>query len=204
MGWKIASISLLMRQIQVVNLNVCHLKLNMLYSLKYKGWKYSLFRKSSQQDRRACHKPVSHRYHMSGRPLQTKLPKVYILWHIPKLLGLWKGLTRKITRLLHKKTVRWMSDNDISRIVERLRPSLPQICKIKVVVQCNKHNPHRRQQGIHYLPQLRLQLFYSYFVDQVSCKGTGPPLHIKELAIDGQLQLLPTTEQTTTWDQIEE
>lgn len=104
-----------------------HLKLNMLYSLKYTGWKYSLFRKSSEQDRRACHKPVSHRYHMSGRPLQTKLPKVYILWYIPKLLGLWKGLTRRITRPLHKKTVRWMSDNDISRIVERLRPSLPQI-----------------------------------------------------------------------------
>ena len=104
-----------------------HLKLNMLYSLKYTGWKYSLFRKSSEQDRRACHKPVSHRYHMSGRPLQTKLPKVYILWYIPKLLGMWKRLTHRITRPLHKKTVRWMSDNDISRIVERLRPSLPQI-----------------------------------------------------------------------------
>ena len=66
------------------------------------------------------------------------------------------------------------------------------------------NNPYRRQQGIHHLPQLKLQLFYSYFVDQVSCKGTGPPLHIKEMAVDGQLQLLPTTEQTTTWDQIEE
>ena len=104
-----------------------HLKLNMLYSPKYTGWRYSLFRKSSAQDRRACHKPVSHRYHMSGRPLQTKLPEVYILWYIPKLLGLWKRLTRRITRPLHKKTVRWMSDNDISRIVEHLRPSLPQI-----------------------------------------------------------------------------
>ena len=116
-----------MRQIQVVNLNMCHLKLNMLYSLKYIGWKYLLFQKSSEQDRHACHKPVSHRYHMSGRLLQTKLPKVSILWYIPKLLGLWKGLTRRITRALHKKTVRWMSDNDIQRIVERLWPSLPQI-----------------------------------------------------------------------------
>lgn len=116
-----------MRQIQVVNLNMCHLKLNMLYSLKYIGWKYLLFQKSSEQDRRACPKPISHRYHMSGRPLQTKLPKVYILWYIPKMLGLWKGLTGRVTRLLHKKTVRWMSYNHIQRIVKRLWPSLPQI-----------------------------------------------------------------------------
>ena len=128
MGWKIAYISLPMRQIQVVNLNIC-ITWNSTCCTAWNTQVENTPFSENLPNKTDAHvtNPFPIDIHMSGRPLQTKLPKVYILWYIPKLLGLWKRLTRRITRPLHKKTVRWMSDNDISRIVERLRPSLPQI-----------------------------------------------------------------------------
>ena len=90
----------------------------------------SLFRKSSERDRRARHETVSRRYHMSRRPLQTKL-------HGPTFsrqkcsfcdifLSCW-DCERELLAESQEDRKMDLSDNDIQRIVERLRPSLPQI-----------------------------------------------------------------------------
>ena len=90
----------------------------------------SLFRKSSGRDRRARHETVSRRYHMSRRPLQTKLQGPTFSRQkcsfCDIFLSCW-DCERELLAESQEDRKMDLSDNDIQRIVERLRPSLPQI-----------------------------------------------------------------------------